>query len=452
MGAGLLAGAHILASAHARRKGLQFVPTLENVTALAPATTWLQRAIDDAAAAGGGRVAVPAGVYRTGSLQLRSHVELHLEAGATLQLVPEPELYPPVAARWEGAPVQVHRPGLYAYREQNVAITGFGTIDGAGASWWERSRDGGAGLDYPRPTLIGLHECTRVTIRDLTLRNSPSWTVHPLLCENVTVTNVQIDNPADSPNTDGINPESCRNVRISDCHIDVGDDCIAIKAGTERAPDLSPCENIAITNCTMVRGHGGVVLGSEMSGSIRNVVISNCLFSGTDRGVRIKTRRGRGGTVEDLRVTNVIMDGVGTPIAVNPFYFCGPDGKAPHVADRSARPVEVGTPQIRRLHLAHLSARNTHACAGFLSGLPEAPLTEVTISDVAVSFAADPQPEAPDMAAGLEPVTRAGLQLAHLRDSEITGVVIDGVRGLVVSREDCDRVRVEVRGDEQRHG
>ena len=428
------------------------MPTLENVSSLAPATGRLQQAIDEASAAGGGRVLVPAGVHRTGSLQLRSDIELHLEAGATLQLVPEPELYPPVTARWEGAPVDVHRPGLYASGARNVAITGFGTIDGGGQAWWERSRDQGSGLSHPRPTLIGLHGCERVTIRDITVRNSPSWTIHPLLCANVTITNVQIVNPADSPNTDGINPESCRNVRISDCHIDVGDDCIAIKSGTERASEPTACENITITNCTMVRGHGGVVLGSEMSGGIRNVVISNCIFSGTDRGIRIKTRRGRGGIVEDVRVTNVVMDGVGTPIAVNPFYFCGPDGKAPQVGERSALPVDAGTPQIRRLHLSHVSARNTHACAGYLSGLPEAPLTEVTVVDVAVSFATDPQPGEPDMAAGLEPVTRAGLQLAHLGESEITGVVISGAREPVVSSHDGDRIRLEVRGDDEHHG
>ena len=426
------------------------MPTLEKVSALAPATAGLQQAIDETAAAGGGRVVVPAGVHRTGSLQVYSDIELHLEAGATLQLVPQPELYPPIAARWEGAPAEVHRPGLYARGARNVSITGFGTVDGGGHAWWERSRDQGAGLSRPRPTLIGLHECERVTIRDITLRNSPSWTIHPLLCENVTITNVQIVNPADSPNTDGINPESSRNVRISDCHIDVGDDCIAIKAGTERAGEPAACENIAITNCTMVHGHGAVVLGSEMSGGIRNVVISNCLFAGTDRGIRIKTRRGRGGTVEDIRVTNVIMDSVGTPIAVNPFYFCGPDGKAPQVGDRTARPVDAGTPQIRRLHLSHLSARNTHACAGYLSGLPEAPLRDLTVVDVAVSFAAEPRPAAPDMALGLEPVTQAGLQFAHLRQSEVTAVRVAGARGPVVSSQDCQAVRVEVRGDDAR--
>lgn len=149
-------------------------------------------------------------------------------------------------------------------------------------------------LQYPRPKLISFDGCNRVTLKDLTLVNSPSWTVNPIRCQDVTIDNLSIHNPADSPNTDGIDPESCVNVRISNCHIDVGDDCIAIKAGTEDTKERIACENIAITNCTMIHGHGGVVLGSEMSGDIRNVVISNCVFKQTDRGIRLKSRRGRG--------------------------------------------------------------------------------------------------------------------------------------------------------------
>src|SRR5699024_7549419 len=156
--------------------------------------------------------------------------------------------------------------------------------------------------------------------------------------------------------------------------IDVGDDCIALKAGTERTPDRVATENVTITGCTMVRGHGGVVIGSEMSGGVRNVVISNCVFQGTDRGIRLKTRRGRGGLVENLLVTNVVMDDVLCPLTINPFYFCGPDGKAPHVGDRHPRDVDAGTPHIRGLRLAHIVASRERASAAPAAGRPAAPL------------------------------------------------------------------------------
>ena len=414
------------------------------------ATAWLQDAIDRAASRGGGQVRIPTGLHRTGALRLRSGINLHLEAGAVLQFVPDPALYPAVDARWEGAVGTVHSPCLFAQGETDLAITGFGTIDGGGAAWWDTFQNHRGELAHPRPTLIGLHDCERITIRDVVLRSSPAWTVHPALCDDVTITNIRISNPADSPNTDGINPESCRNVRISDCHIDVGDDCIAIKAGTERTPDRVACENIVITGCTMVHGHGGVVIGSEMSGGVRNVVISNCVFQGTDRGIRVKTRRDRGGTVEDVRVTNVVMDDVLCPITVNPFYFCGPDGKDPHVGDRSARPVDGGTPQIRGLRLAHVTARNVHASAGHIFGLPEAPLTDLSIHDLTISFAATPRPASPEMATGVEPRTRSGFELGFVRGGELGRVRVSGADGEPVTTTACEGLELDVRGSDDR--
>lgn len=407
------------------------------------ATARFQQAIDDAAARGGGRVVIPAGVHRTGALRLRSGIEIHLESGALLQFVPDPALYPAVDARWEGAVGLVHSPCLYAHGERDVAITGLGTIDGGGQAWWDTFRHRREELAHPRPTLIGLHECERVTLRDVALRNSPAWSVHPALCEDVTIANLRISNPSDSPNTDGIDPESCRNVRISDCHIDVGDDCIAIKAGTERTAQRVATENVTVTGCTMVRGHGGVVIGSEMSGGVRNVVISNCVFQGTDRGIRLKTRRGRGGLVENLRITNVVMDDVLCPLTVNPFYFCGPDGKDPHVGDRGARPVDGGTPQIRGLHLAHISATGVRASAGHVFGLPEAPLADLSIEDLSVIFAADPEPAAVEMAAGLEPVTHQGMELGNVHGARLTRVRVHGAGGAALTMSGCEDLSTE---------
>jgi polygalacturonase len=342
----------------------------------------------------------------------------------------------------------IHSPCVYAQGETGVAITGLGTIDGQGQPWWDTFRADRDALTYPRPTLIGIHECSQVTIRDVTLRNSPSWTVHPLLCEDVSISGVRIVNPPDSPNTDGIDPESCRNVRISDCHIDVGDDCIAIKAGTERSPERVPCENVTITGCTMVHGHGGVVIGSEMSGGVRNVVITGCVFQGTDRGIRLKARRGRGGVVEDVRVTNLVMNDVMCPVVVNPYYFCGPDGKEPHVADRRPHPVDDSTPVFRRIHLAHITARGVHAAAGHLYGLPEQPLSEITLDDVAISFADDPVPGYPAMADGVELMARHGFHLGFVADGAVSRVRVNGCDGPAFRLEHGADVELEgVSGD-----
>ena len=179
------------------------------------------------------------------------------------------------------------------------------------------------------------------------------WTLVPTACDNVTISRITLRNPADSPNTDGINPDSCSNVHIDNCHIDVGDDCITIKAGSEEQPRsmLLPCQNLTITNCTMLHGHGGVVMGSETSGTIRNVAISNCVFSGTDRGIRLKSRRGRGGGIEDLRVDNIIMDEVLCAVTANLFYGCDAWGTE-KVNSQAAWPVDAGTPQFRRLRFS----------------------------------------------------------------------------------------------------
>ena len=232
----------------------------------------------------------------------------------------------------------------------NVAITGRGTIDGRGQMWWEMMRQLESSMKIIRPRLIRLVDCRNVLVEGVTLTNSPAWTLNPLACDNVSIRGLTVINPPDSPNTDGINPDSCRNVRISDCHIDVGDDCVTIKSGSEDQPrrEYRACENIVVTNCTMMHGHGGVVIGSEMSGGVRNVAISNCTFVGTDRGIRIKSRRGRGGVVEDIRVSNIVMDRVLCPLAINLFYGCGA-WDDPKVLDKSPKPVDETTPRFRRL-------------------------------------------------------------------------------------------------------
>jgi polygalacturonase len=284
-------------------------------------------------------------------------------------------------------------------------------------------------LDAPRPRLISFANCSNVLIEEVTLVNSPAWTIHPVRCENVTVDKVTIGNPADSPNTDGINPDSCHNVHISNCHVDVGDDCITLKAGTEQEPPelRAPCENITITNCTMVHGHGGVVIGSEMSGGVRNVAISNCVFVGTDRGIRLKSRRGRGGIIEDIHATNIVMNDVLCPFTMNLYYHINARGDK-YVSSKRPQPITDGTPIFRRIHYSHITARHSQYAAAFLYGLPEMPIEDISFDDVSISMAEDAQAGEPDMADDIPTMQRAGffarnVRGLRLRDVEITNQI-----------------------------
>ncbi|MEK4144631.1 glycoside hydrolase family 28 protein [Paenibacillus sp. FSL M7-0547] len=394
-----------------------------------PSTEAIARAIHAASEAGGGTVYVPSGHYQTGAIFMKSNIELQLSPGAELSFSSDPNDYPVVSSRWEGVKQNVHASCIFGINLENVSVTGAGKLDGRGAPWWDKHRNSPDSLLYPRPKLISFDNCRRVTLRDLTLVNSPSWTVNPICCQDVTIDNLSIYNPADSPNTDGIDPESCVNVRISNCNIDVGDDCIAIKAGTEDTKERVACENITITNCTMIHGHGGVVLGSEMSGDIRNIVISNCVFKQTDRGIRLKSRRGRGGVVEDIRVSNIVMEDVICPFILNLYYFCGPRGKDKYVWDKNPYPVTEETPCFRRIHFANITARNVHAAAGFLYGLAEQYISEITFSDIDISMAENAIPGRPAMMSGIQDMNNRGFYLGNVRDIRFRQVTIENHEG-----------------------
>ena len=401
----------------------------------------IQAAIEDCGRAGGGTVYFPSGAYVTGALFLASHVTLHVDAGATLLGSQAPADYPIISSRWEGSEQLTHAPLIGGRDLENVAVTGRGTIDGRGQCWWQWHAE--ASLAYPRPRLISFVDCRNVLIEGITATNSPSWTINPVRCENVTVTAITVVNPPDSPNTDGINPDSCRNVHISNCHVDVGDDCITIKSGSEHEDQgkLAPCENITITNCTMVHGHGGVVIGSEMSGGVRNVVISNCVFTGTDRGIRFKSRRGRGGVVEDIRVSNIVMVDVLCPLSINLYYGCGAWGDE-SVSDKLPRPVTDGTPRFRRIHLSQITARQVKYAAGFLYGLAEMPLEDIAISDVSISMAPGAEAGYPDMADDLEPMGQAGFFIRNAVRLRLHNVEVTGQLGPALSVADASDVEV----------
>ena len=360
----------------------------------AAATEAIQAAIDDCGDAGGGVVRFPAGEYLTGPLFLRSNVRVHVESGALIRAVEDVDAYPGVEGRWEGVEREVYASLFTGHGLRNVSVTGRGTIDGGGELWWEtyrrdeeehelgRGRPYPGELDYPRPRVVNLYDCENVLVRGVTVRNSPSWTIHPVYCENVAVEGVTVENPESSVNTDGVNPDSCRHVRIANCHIDVGDDCVTIKSGYDEdgREVAEPCENVVVTNCTMQAGHGGVVVGSEMSGDVRNVVVSNCVFDGTDRGVRIKTRRGRGGVVENVRASALVMRDLRyAGFTVSMHYH---DGKG----DPDPDPVTEGTPAIRNVHYENVTVDGADTAA-LIEGLPEMPVTDFSLSNVRVEGA-----------------------------------------------------------------
>ena len=367
-------------------------------------TDAIRMAIKKASENGGGTVFFPAGLYITGPIHLKSNIILYIDAGAYIKFSDDFDDYlPMVTSRWEGIDVTNFSPLIYAFESENITITGRGTLDGQGKKWWdtffklrklrndsitpwqknfaELNKDiilpddtNMIKLGFLRPPFIQPMYCKNVLVQGITIVNSPFWTVNPEFCDNVTVTGITINNPS-SPNTDGINPESCSNVHISDCHISVGDDCITIKSGKD-APGRKmgrPAENYTITNCTMLSGHGGVVIGSEMSGSVKKIVISNCVFDGTDRGIRIKSTRGRGGVVEDVQVSNIVAKNIKREIFMFNLMYSRTEPEL--VSER--------TPQFRNIHISNVTGNAKQLCA--IKGLAEMPVNDLSFNDIDVN-------------------------------------------------------------------
>ncbi|GGA59345.1 polygalacturonase PglA [Pelagibacterium lentulum] len=364
------------------------------------------------AAPDGATLYVPQGTWRTGPLFLKSNLTFWLPEGAVITGLSDRAAYPILQAfsedglqqaSWEGVPAKCYASLLTAFDTSGLSIVGKGIIDGAGdrGDWWSWPKETRNGARRPRTVFA--NRCTGFSMAGVAVRNSPSWTIHPIDCNKLIFADLDISNPPDSPNTDGLNPDSCTDVTISGVRFSVGDDCIAIKAG-KIWPDgkvPAPTRNVGIRHCLMERGHGGVVIGSEMSGSVTDVTVTNCTMIDTDRGLRIKTRRGRGGQVARIAVTDCVMDGVLTPLSINAHYFCDPDGKSDAVQNRSPAPVTAATPWVSEISFARIEARNVHHALAYVLGLAEAPVTELRIEDVSVTYADDAVAAVPDMAVGL---------------------------------------------------
>lgn len=368
------------------------------------ATAAISRAVQACAEAHGGTLVFPAGRYLTGSITLRSNMTLQLEAGAELLYSPDPADSPLVASRWESTNAFTHAPLIYANGQENIAITGRGTLNGQGSNWWWRngvysparaaeilpaknawlklyeriesgekplSKEFELAADYLRPSLVQFYGCRNVLVEGVTLTESPMWLLHPVYSDNVTIRGVNF--VSTGPNGDGVDVDSCSNVKISDCSFSTGDDCIVIKSGrnADGRRTARPSEHISVMNCIMHKGHGAFVIGSETSGGVRDVVASNIVSYGTERGIRIKSVRGRGNTVENVRCENFVIDGATEEaIEITTLY-----------RDEPAEPYSDRTPVFRNLAFSNLTIVDAKQVAS-IHGLPEKALEQLRFTDI----------------------------------------------------------------------
>ena len=411
-------------------------------TAEAVWTDCFAQAIAELHKAGGGVLTVPTGEYSTGPIELCSNMELHLEPGAVIRFLNDPAAFPLQECQYEGRISHRPKPCLSAFNAENVALTGSGVLDGCGAPWWAAQR--ARTLANGRPYLLHFENVTHLRVCGVQLRNSPAWNIHPVLCEHVDALCLSIEGPKNSHNTDGFDPESCGFVRILGCQFSVGDDCIAIKSGKLGIePELRPAtHDVLISHCYMHDGHGAVVLGSEAAGGIKDLTVSKCLFERTDRGLRVKTRRGRGKDAvnEGITFEHIRMDEVLTPFVVNSFYFCDKDGKTDYVQSREALPVDDRTPGFGATTFCDIEATNCHAAAAYITGLPESKVTRLTFQDVHVTFAPDAEPFVPAMACGVEPMVRQGIIAQNVKVLDLQNVVIEGQDGEELQLQNVDKV------------
>jgi polygalacturonase len=404
-------------------------------------TVFIQKAIDDLSARGGGKLVFPAGVWFTGPIVLKSNVNLNLAKGSLLLFSPDFNLYPMVMSSFEGLETRRCQSPITARNAVNIAITGEGAINGSGHAWrpvkrakltelqWKELLKSGGVLrdpnywfpsaksvkgdvlysknlmgelktdsqwlaikDYLRPVMISLVDCKNIKLQGVLFENSPSWNIHPLQCENLVIDGIFARNPAYAQNGDGIDVESCKNVLLVNSTFDVGDDGICIKSGKDEEGRKRgmPSENIIVDNCKVFQGHGGFVVGSEMSGGVRNISVNNCQFLGTDVGLRFKSNRGRGGVVENIYVNNIFMLNIATDSFLFDLYYGGKsasealeDGEA-NAKEEDLLPVTDETPCFKNIYVKNLVSRNARR-AMFFNGLPEMNISNINVENATIS-------------------------------------------------------------------
>ena len=387
---------------------------------------------------GGGVVLVPAGLWLTGPIEIKTNVNLHLQKNALLQFTTDFDQYPLVKGNWEGLPQMRNQSPISATDQQNIAITGFGIIDGGGEAWrlvkkdkltetqWKKlvASGGIVGEDkkswYPsekffkgsqlknpgviepgktpefynsikdflRPNLLVITNCKKILLEGVSFQNSPAWCLHPLMSEHLTVKNVDVKNPWYAQNGDGIDLESCKNVLIENSSFDVGDDGICIKSGRDEAgrKRAMPTQDVIIRNCVVYQAHGGFVIGSEMSGGAKNIYVDDCTFIGTDIGLRFKTTRGRGGIVENIFINNISMKNIVGEAILFDMYYAAQDpvpltGEKREPPKVETQPVSEATPQFKNFTIKNVVC-NGAAKAIFVRGLPEMSVKNIVLENM----------------------------------------------------------------------
>ncbi len=450
---------------------------------ITPNTEAFERAIDHLAQKGGGRLHLPQGVWFTGPIVLKDNIELNLDQNAILLFSNNTQDYPLVEVTFEGLNTWRCQSPLMAHHLKNVAITGKGIIDGNGDAWravkrgkmapddWKKlvksggilSEDGnnwwpsesykfGATSgsdqnvstwaktkedfeqmhDFLRPVMISIHYCENVLLEGVTFQNSPAWNIHPAMCKNLIVNDIFVRCPWYAQNGDGIDIESCKNVVLTNSVFDVGDDGICIKSGKDEAGRKRgiPCENIIVDNCSVFHGHGGFVVGSEMSGGVKNVRVTNCKFSGTDVGLRFKSTRGRGGVVGNIYIENIAMNDIATEPLLFDLFYGGKsasealaDGDEAESTDLALKPVDETTPQFRDIFIRNVWCNGARRAMLF-NGLPEMNVENVTLDDVSIR-------------------ATLGAQLNESTDVRLTNVKVYPEKGPALMMNNVKSVKIE---------
>lgn len=403
-------------------------------------TEAFRKAIESLSSAGGGTLVVPSGIWFTGPIEFKSNINLHLEDRAIILFSPDRDLYPLIETSFEGLDTRRCQSPIYGKDLTNIAITGSGAIDGNGHFWrplkkqkvseslWKKMTSSGGAFkrddywmpsaqylhgdtisdmnvprhlkteeewnsvrDFLRPVMVSFQNCKDIYLQGIIFQNSPAWNIHPLMCENVIIDGIQVRNPSYAQNGDGLDLESCKNAIIVNSTFDVGDDGICIKSGKDEDGRNRgvPCENIIVDNCTVFKGHGGFVVGSEMSGGAKNISVSNCQFLGTDVGLRFKSKRGRGGVVENIYISNISMIDIATePVHFNLYY--GGRSVVEDLEDgtkvvplENLPPVDETTPTFRNIYIKDVHCSHAGK-AMYFYGLPEHNINNINIENMVI--------------------------------------------------------------------